>query len=104
MAETILTHWDELPGSGDDRVQRKALEGDNATVKRIEIKAGATASRHSHPFEQFVLVEKGSGRVQCETGEISIRPGTIIRFPPNAWHSAVFETDTVLLEVNLGAP
>ena len=101
MPNAAYCHWDDLPAEGDEKVRRKLIMGQGASLKRVEIKAGTTANKHSHPHEQFVLVEKGAGRVACETGEIAIRPGTVIHFGPDAWHSAVFDTDTVLIEVNL---
>jgi quercetin dioxygenase-like cupin family protein len=36
-------------------------------------------------------------------GEIALKPGVVVHFAPDAWHSAVFETDTVLVEVNFRA-
>jgi len=62
---------------------------------------GAGATRHSHPHEQFLLVQSGAGRLECEAGSVPLHPGTAIRFAPGAWHSAEFTADTVLTEFNL---
>jgi quercetin dioxygenase-like cupin family protein len=67
----------------------------------VDVPAGRRADRHSHDHEQFVLVVSGAGRIECEAGALDLRPGTVIRFAPGAWHSAAFTQDTVLVEVNL---
>lgn len=77
------------------------LPGAGATMRRVRVKAGHIATRHSHPHEQFLLVLSGAGRLECETGSVPLHPGTAIRFAPGAWHSAEFMADTVLVEFNL---
>jgi quercetin dioxygenase-like cupin family protein len=46
------------------------------------------------------LVEDRTGVLTCADGEFQLRPDAIIHFEPNTWHSAMFETDTVLIEVD----
>jgi quercetin dioxygenase-like cupin family protein len=94
-------HWSEIAPHGDDKTDRRLIAGTGADLKRVIVPAGTTASRHSHPFEQFFYVERGSGLLQCAAGEIALRAGTVIHFEPHAWHSAVFDSETVLIEVNL---
>jgi quercetin dioxygenase-like cupin family protein len=69
-------------------------------LKRVLVPAGTVAERHAHDFEQFFMVLEGTGVLTCKEGEILLRPGVVIHFEPEAWHSAVFETATVLVEVN----
>ena len=77
------------------------LAGSGAMLRQVHIKAGHVATRHSHPFEQFLLVLSGSGRLEHEGGSLPLHPGTAIHLPPGAWHSAEFMADTVLAEFNL---
>lgn len=98
---TTRYHWADQPSSGDASVRRATIPGSGAHLKRVEIAAGTTAARHTHPFEQFVLVETGEGTLTTAEGTVRLEPGVVIHFPPDTWHEAVFETDTVLLEVNL---
>ncbi len=77
------------------------LPGTGAALRQVHIKAGHTATRHSHPHEQFLLVLSGAGRLECEAGSVPLYPGTAIRLAPGAWHSAEFTADTVLAEFNL---
>jgi quercetin dioxygenase-like cupin family protein len=101
MRNASIAHWDKVPAEGEGPTVRKVIRGQGASLKRVQVHAGASAERHSHPHEQFVLILEGSGSLQCEAGEVELRPGTVIRFGPGAWHSAKFDTDMVLVEVNL---
>jgi len=93
--------WNDVPADSGGGADRRLIVGEGADLKMISITAGTSAGRHSHPFEQFVHVLSGTGTLECEIGTVALRPGTVLHFPPDAWHSAVFETDTVLVEVNL---
>jgi quercetin dioxygenase-like cupin family protein len=94
-------HWSDIAPHGDAKTDRRLIHGKGADLKRVIVPAGTEAGRHSHPFEQFFYVERGSGLLRCEAGDIPLRPGTVIRFERDAWHSAVFDTETVIIEVNL---
>ena len=79
------------------------LSGTGATLRQVRAQAGHVAPRHSHPFEQFLYVVAGAGKLECESGPVTLAPGVAIHFAPDDWHSAVFASDTFLLEVNLAA-
>ena len=79
------------------------LAGTGATLRQVRAAAGRVAQRHSHPFEQFLYVVAGGGRLERESGTVVLAPGVVIRLAPDDWHSAVFTSDTFLLEVNLAA-
>jgi quercetin dioxygenase-like cupin family protein len=95
MESVSIAQW-TLTGPPPD-----ALPGAGATMRQVHIKAGHIAARHSHPYEQFLHVLSGGGKLQCEAGSVTLQPGTAIHFAPGAWHSAEFTAETVLLEVNL---
>ncbi len=78
-----------------------ALEGAGATMRQVHVPAGRVAGRHSHPYEQFLLVLSGAAVFECEAGTIAFKPGVAVRLAPGAWHSATFSEDTVLVEFNL---
>lgn len=101
MAKTEFFVWNEVPASDSAGVQRREIRGTGASLKQIAIPAGTCADRHSHDFEQFLLVLQGRLTLTTEAGEADLRPGMVVRFDPQAWHSAVFVEDTVLVEVNL---
>ena len=101
MAKSKAYDWKEQPAEGGGDVVRRLIGGAGADLKMVSIKAGTKAERHDHPFEQFVQVLEGGGQLECDAGSVELAPGTVLHFPPGAWHSAVFERDTVLVEVNL---
>ncbi len=101
---TTQFYWDEIAPYGDDKADRRLIAGRGGDLKRVLVKAGTVAARHAHDFEQFFLVIDGTGVLTCAEGEILLRPGVVIHFEPDAWHRAVFETDTMLVEVNFAAP
>jgi quercetin dioxygenase-like cupin family protein len=101
MTGTTFLDWNDIPADGDERVQRRLIPGDGASLKQVIIAPGTIAEQHSHPHEQFVLVVEGTGSLTTPDGTCTLRPGTVIHFAPDVAHSAVFETRTVLIEVNL---
>ena len=99
MSYARIVDWNDAPAG--DTPNRRRIEGQGASLVRIEVKAGHKAARHSHGHEQFVQVLSGSGMLETEEGARRFGPGTVFHFPANAWHAAEFETDTVLVETNL---
>lgn len=103
MSKATAYVWNEVPAVEGKGASRREIPGEGASLKRVTVQAGTRAERHSHPFEQFVHILEGTGTLECEAGTVPLRPGTVLHFAPEAWHSALFETDTVLVEVNLTA-
>jgi quercetin dioxygenase-like cupin family protein len=99
-AMTEIFHWDDVAPYGDGKADRRLIPGSAGDLKRVSVPAGTVADRHEHDFEQFFMVVEGTGMLTCTRGEIPLHPGVVVHFAPNEWHSAVFETATVLLEVN----
>jgi quercetin dioxygenase-like cupin family protein len=77
------------------------LAGEGAVLRQVQVPAGTVAARHSHAHEQFLIVTAGAGTLDCAAGKVALLPGTTIRLAAGAWHSAVFTSPTVLIEVNL---
>lgn len=99
MTQSAFATWKLEPGAA-----MPPLPGDGATLRQVQVAAGRVADRHSHPYEQFLIVTAGSGKLQCEAGEVTLAPGVVIRFPAGGWHSAQYTNDTVLIEVNMAEP
>jgi quercetin dioxygenase-like cupin family protein len=100
MTQTSVFVWDEVAAAAGEGADRREIMGVGGSLKRVAVKAGTVAERHAHDYEQFFMVLEGGGVLTCESREILLHPGVVIHFEPEAWHSAVFETDTVLVEVN----
>lgn len=101
MPRTDVITWIDLPAVEAGGAERREIAGTGASLKQILVKAGTVAARHSHPHEQFLLVQEGLVRLKCEAGTVELQPGMVVRFDPGAWHAARFMRDTVLVEVNL---
>lgn len=99
--QTAYFRWSDVGGKLVGGVRRSQIDGVGADIKRIEIPAGTRAARHSHAHEQFLIVESGLAQLTTAAGTMTLEPGVVVRFAPEAWHEALFERDTVLLEVNL---
>ncbi len=98
----ILQHWDDLPTEpAGPPVSRRRMEGAGASLVRVEIAAGTKADRHSHGHEQFVQVISGAGTLETQEGHQRFAAGSLFHFPPETWHAAAFDEDTVLVETNL---
>jgi len=100
MAETTVFEWDKVAVVGDGRLDRRVIEGKAGELKRVVVPKGTVADRHSHAFEQFFMVLSGGGVLRFAEGETVLKPGVVVHFAPEAWHEAVFEEETVLVEVN----
>lgn len=99
MQRRVFT-WDDVARVGDDKADRRVIAGVAGDLKRVAIKAGYVAGRHSHDFEQFFMVLEGVGVLTTAEGDVALKPGVVVHFAPDAWHEAVFHSDTVLVEVN----
>jgi len=93
-------HWDEVTPYGDAKADRRLIPGRAGDFKRVAVKAGHVAARHSHAFEQFFMVAEGGGVFTWLGGEIVLKPGVLIHLEPEVWHEARFDADTVIYEVN----
>ncbi len=94
--------WESLPEEvSSSGVGKRELQGKGASLVMVRVPAGTQASRHSHPHEQFVQVLSGSGVLETEQGSEPFGAGSVFHFPPDTWHAAVFNTDTLLIETNL---
>jgi quercetin dioxygenase-like cupin family protein len=100
MPNPHLLAWASVPPQ-NAAPNRRRIEGEGASLVRIEVKAGHKAARHSHDHEQFVQVLSGSGTLETEEGVRRFGPGAVFHFPADAWHAAEFDTDTVLVETNV---
>ncbi len=99
-----LIAWNDVPStSAPNGVTKRGVTLKGVSLVTVAIPAGTEAPRHSHDHEQFVQVISGSGLLTTEQGQHAFGPGSLFVFPAGTWHSARFETETVLVETNLGS-
>lgn len=100
----ILQHWNEIgQTAASPSVTKRVMPGSAVSLVHVAIKAGTKADRHAYAFEQFVQIIEGHGTLETEEGVQRFSAGSVFHFPPNTWHAASFEADTVLVETNVGA-
>jgi quercetin dioxygenase-like cupin family protein len=94
--------WNDIPEeAGQSGVGKRVLPGTGASLVMVRVPAGTKADRHSHHHEQFVQVLSGSGVLETAQGARAFGAGSVFHFPPDTWHAARFDSDTVLIETNL---
>jgi quercetin dioxygenase-like cupin family protein len=93
-----------VPWSGVEKRQlnpltvRQVIHGDHMTIARFDLRRGATVPEHTHHNEQILTVQSGSVRLVVAGEEIVVRPGQVLRIPPNIRHSAEAVEDSVTVE------
>jgi 4-carboxymuconolactone decarboxylase len=86
-----MTSGDNFTGSVGVEPLLEATEPSRLTGGRVTFAAGARTNWHTHPFGQTLIVTAGVGWVQQWGGQTQeIRPGDVVRIPPNQkhWHGA----------------
>lgn len=80
-------------------IVRQALHGENLTLSRWELKAGAKVPMHKHASEQISLIL--SGRAEATSGgkKYALGPGDFLLFPPHVEHEFVMLEDSVALDI-----
>jgi len=61
--------------------------GERIIFGHITITRGTQAELHSHPNEQFMLIEKGRARMEVGGQKKTVGPGDMILIPANTLHS-----------------
>ena len=101
MTEHLIA-WDSVPASpAPGGVTKRRVDLRGVSLVTVTVPAGTEAPRHSHAHEQFVQVLAGTGTLTTEQGARPFAAGSVFVFPAETWHSARFDTDTVLVETNL---
>ena len=95
-----LHRWSDTPVEKmNDLVTRQVIHGDQMTLARLELKAGAFVPRHSHPNEQISMVAEGSLRFELGEQEVVVRAGEMLRIPGDVPHSALALEDSVAVDL-----
>jgi len=102
-----LYRFDQMPREtvGDGRLERTAIRGDNSIVTLNWVNPGQpTPKPHNHPFDQLSFVFEGTMVFEIDGEEIEAGPGTVLRIPPDAMHTAWVKGTEVVLNVDVFAP
>ena len=80
-------------------VRRTLVSGDNQTLMRVELAAGAEVPEHTHPHEQAGTVVSGSILLRIHAEERELTEGASYLIPGEAPHFVRALTDSTLVEV-----
>ncbi|TWT44269.1 hypothetical protein RAS1_06790 [Phycisphaerae bacterium RAS1] len=58
----------------------------NFHMRHFEVEPGGYTPHHQHNYEHEILILRGAGVAQSETGERALRAGDVIWVPPNEMH------------------
>ncbi len=87
------------------RLERTAVRSDGAIVTLNWFRPGSPrVEPHNHPFDQLSFIFSGTLIFEVDGEQIEAGPGTVLRIPPGAMHTAWPKGDDVVLNVDVFAP
>jgi quercetin dioxygenase-like cupin family protein len=80
-----------------DALSRQAVYGEKATIGRFSVKRGGGTPRHSHPSEEYALLQSGTLKYTFDDHEVLLHADDFLVVPPNVPHAiyAVEDTEVV---------
>lgn len=99
-----LYSWSELPRQAlfDGNLSRTALRTDGALITFNWFEPGMPRPEpHSHPFDQLVMVVEGSLNLEIAAEVIEMPPGSAVRIPSGAAHTAWPAGDQRVLNIDI---
>jgi quercetin dioxygenase-like cupin family protein len=79
--------WDKVEREElNPLLARQVIHADSMTVARMYIKKGCLVPEHSHHNEQISMMEQGSAKFVIGGEERVLKPGDVVRIPPNVPH------------------
>jgi quercetin dioxygenase-like cupin family protein len=80
-----------------DLLSRRVLHGEKATLAQLSIKRGGGASHHSHPNEEYALIQSGTLKYTFDDHEVLLHAGDIFVVPANVPHAIQAVEDAELV-------
>jgi len=75
------------------------VHGENMTMARWDVEAGAAFPEHSHPHEQISIVVSGTFELTMDGKTRVLGDGRMAVIPPNTTHSGTARTDCEIIDV-----
>ena len=92
--------WDKVEKEQlNPSLARQVIHGETMTVARMYLAKGCKVPEHSHHNEQISIMEQGSAKFILEGVERVMKPGELVRIPPNVPHSVEALEDCVALDL-----
>jgi quercetin dioxygenase-like cupin family protein len=80
-------------------ITRRMVRTPAVTILRVDFKKGATMALHHHVHEQITLVESGLMMLDVAGKEVILKPGDILRVPPDVSHYTEALADSTTVEI-----
>ncbi len=95
-----LTTWEKTEAEQlNDKITRRVLHGQHATLARFFLAKGAVVARHAHESEQYSAVLSGALKMIFDNREIVLRPGDVMLISSHEPHAAEALEDTMVQDV-----
>jgi len=92
------TDWSRVPVEKlEEGIERQMVIGENLMICRLRLAPHIVTPAHDHPHEQMTIVERGSVLFTIGDEQRVVQAGTVLHFPPGAWHGATMLDEEVIL-------
>ena len=82
----------------NDKITRRVISGEQGMLVYWHMKAGAHATAHKHPHEQFVWMLSGQMDFRIGSEKRSMKPGDTAVSPGGVEHEGFFPVDSVAID------
>jgi quercetin dioxygenase-like cupin family protein len=90
--------WQDVPREAIAQgIERQMIVGERLMICRLTFQPRVDTPIHSHPHEQFTLVEKGRVRFSIGGAVRVATAGDVLHFPPDVAHGATMLDEEVVL-------
>ena len=95
-----LTSWEKIePEHLSDKITRRVLHGQHATLALFFLAKGALVSRHEHGSEQYTAVLSGALKLIFDDREVVLHPGDVLLIASGEPHAAEAIEDTTVQDI-----
>lgn len=92
--------WDQIAREQmNPLVSRQVYHGEQVTIARIFLSAGAEVPLHQHANEQVTMMESGKLEFHFPDGPVLVEAGQFLPIPSNLPHRVVALEDSVAMDV-----
>jgi quercetin dioxygenase-like cupin family protein len=97
-AVSWLRHWSDVTAEEPaDGIERRMVWGRRLMVCRLRFAPHVEVAVHTHPHEQFTLVERGRVRFEVDGEERLASAGDVLYLPSNVPHGVTMLDEEVVL-------
>jgi quercetin dioxygenase-like cupin family protein len=93
--------WTNIPVEHiDEGIERQTIWGDRLMVCRLRFAPRVVTAVHTHPHEQFTIVERGRVLFTVAGAERESHAGDVLHFPAHVEHGArILGEEAILIDI-----